>query len=266
MTTYRDIAGLWLAKEDLFGEKHIAELAQADTQFSTIISGLDFGEEILGATKPGVQIVAALQDFAKIETPQPEIKLPAFAFIFQLKEPAKIQRRFKVGFQSVIGFMNIALSQQGQPQLDIDTEKFKDGQIVTTSYLVEDENKEDGLINYNFSPTVAFVGDYLIISSTGTLARELVDKARAGGKPNDKDVNTFAKLDAKQLRQILQANRESLIAQNMLEQGSDRAEASKRIDQFLGLLDSTKNASFRLFNHHDKLELKIELDFEKSKK
>ena len=264
ISSYRDIAGLWLAKEDLFGEKHIAELAQADSQFSTLFSGLDFGEEILGALKPGVQIVGSLQDFSKLKTPKPEIKLPAFAAIFQLKDPKKIQQRFKVGFQSVIGFTNIALSQQGQPQLDMETEKTDDSKIVTTTYMADDA-KGKGLINYNFSPSVAFVGDYFIISSTDELARELVQIARKGGTKTAKNTNTTVNVDGKALNKILAANRDSLIAQQMLEEGLDEKAASKQIEIFLTLLKHAKDASLDFENHSDHLELKLQLNLKAAK-
>ncbi len=259
ITSYRDIAGLWLAKEDLFEEKHIAELAQADSQFSTLFSGLDFGEEILGALKPGVQIIGSLQDFSKLKTPKPDIKLPAFAAVFQLKDPKKIQQRFKVGFQSVIGFTNIALSQQGQPQLDMETEKSKDAKIVTTTYMSDDAS-DKGLINYNFSPSVAFVGDYFIISSTDQLARELVQIARKGGTKTAKNTNSAINIDGKALNKILADNRDSLVAQQMLEEGLDEKTAAKRIDVFLKLLKHAKNASLDLQNHSDRLELNLELN------
>jgi len=260
ITSHRDFADLWLAKEDLFEEGHIAELAQADSQLSTFFSGLDFGEEILGAAKPGIQIVSALQDFSKLSTPQPNIKLPSFAVIFELDESAKIQRRFKMAFQSVVGIFNINLAQEGLPQLDIETETLEDGKVVTTMYVAENED-EEGLINYNFSPTIAFVGDYFIVSSTSELAQDLIGLARKGGKSVPAKTNTLVNLEAPTLKTVLAANREVLISQTMLEEGLDRPEAEKQIELLLSLLDVAKNATLKLEHSESQIELKMKIDF-----
>jgi hypothetical protein len=59
--------------------------------------------------------------------------------IFRLKEPEKMQRELKVVFQSLIGFLNIAGAQQGQPPLDVNTEMLGDHLIVSTAYLPDSD-------------------------------------------------------------------------------------------------------------------------------
>ncbi len=262
--TYRDIGEFWLAKEDLFVENIVAQLSQADSQFSTIFSGLDFGQEVLGAMRPEIQIVVTRQDYEKLKTPAPDIKLPAGAFVFRMHEPEKLQRRFKVAFQSAIGLTNLNLAQQGQPQLDLETERRGDALIVSSSYLPDDT--KEGAIAYNFSPSIAFVGDRFVVASTRELAGELVElfEKPAAEKVGDESTdNSRLRFDIHVLHDVLQDNRKHLVAQNALENGYSKAEAEKQIGIVFELLEAAKEASMRLANDGKSITLDLELNFEK---
>ncbi len=261
IVTYRDVGEFWLAKEELFEENIVAQLAQADSQFSTLFAGLDFGQEVLGAVQPEIQIVLARQDFAHLDTPEPDIKLPTGAMIFRLKEPEKMQRRLKVAYQSLIGFANIGLAQQGQPQLDIETETRGDTRIVSATYLPDETKK--GAIAYNFSPSIAFVGDRFIIAGTRQLAVELAELAADQTEQQAAGENTQATLDAQVLHDVLADNREHLVAQNVLEKGHAKADAEKEIGTVLDLLGIGKDASLQLKTTKDKLSLEVQLRFKK---
>jgi len=257
---FRDVSQLWLAKEELFEEKIVAQLAQADSQFSTLFSGLDFGEEVLGSLKAPVQIVLARQNFEDLKTPQPDIRLPAGALVLELKEPEAMSRRLKVAYQSLIGFVNIGLSQKGMPQLDMETERRGEARIVSATYLPDDSR--EGMINYNFSPSLAFVGPRLIVSSTRELALDLAELASKGdsGQPSAK-LNTHASLDVGVLKKTLADNRDQLVAQNVLEKGHTKEQGEKEIDTLLDLLDAAKDLTLRLSRRDDRLQLGVELTF-----
>ncbi len=70
-----DLSQMWLRAGDLFDESMNEKLAQADSQLTTLFSGKDFGEDILGAFAPQVQFVAMRQAFDDAG-PVPSIKLP----------------------------------------------------------------------------------------------------------------------------------------------------------------------------------------------
>ncbi len=254
LTSYRDIAGWWLSKEDLFEENVIAQLAQADSQLSNIFSGMDFGQDVLGALEPGVQIVVTENKFD--EEYVPDIRLPAFALIGKLKDPEKIRRKLKIAFQSVIGFANINLGMEGQPQLDLDSETLGDTKVSSASYVYDDDT-EKGLLLFNFAPTMAFQGDHVIISSSRELAVELAKLAKQ--TIGNCQSNTILQIDGKQLHQILKDNRESLIAQNMLEKGHDRKAAKNEIETLLTLasLLHESELDFRVEPDEMKLEFTI---------
>ena len=255
---HRDIAQWWLSKESLFDESVIAGLAQADSQLSTMFAGLDFGEEVLGATQPGVQVVVTEQTFA--QEYQPDVKLPSFALVFRLKETElDIKRRFKIAYQSLLGIVNYSLAQQGNPQLEMATEKTSKGEIISATYLLSDDDRK-GLINYNFSPSIAFSGDYFMISSTRQLANELSKLAENADPAATVPTNTMLTIDADELDKILKLNRESLIAQTMIENGQDREAAAEEVDMLLMIPGFFDRAKVELQVNPESIDLSARID------
>ena len=264
VVSYRDVADWWLSKEDLFEEAVIAQLAKADSDLSTIFSGMDFGEDVLGALQPGVQIVVTENTFD--EDYLPDVKLPAFALIGKLKEPEKIRRKLRIAFQSVIGFANINLGMQGQPQLDLETEKIGSTTISAAQYFFDDQT-EEGLLLFNFSPTIAFQGPYLIVSSNRDLAVELGQFAEQNRDLDAKSMtrtNTRMNIDAGELSRILSENREPLIANNMLEEGHSRNEAEDEIDILLGIVKLLKDAELDFQVEPDEMRFNTQIRVQRS--
>jgi hypothetical protein len=257
LSTFRDLGEFWASAPELFDDNINAKFSEVDSQLTTLFSGRDFGAEVLGSLRPEVQIVVARQKLPQADLPTPDIKLPAFAAIHRLKDEAKVRRNLKVSFQSLIGFLNVVGAQNGQPPLELSNETIEGGEIISGQYLPpgDPDDANRGKINYNFSPTAAFVGDKLIISSTKALATELAASTQAGHHDQAAgaaQVNTQSRLHSSVLRLILEDNREQLIAQNMLEKGHSREEAEKEIGALLEILSWVRSAGVRL-SHDDRL-------------
>jgi hypothetical protein len=270
LVTYRDLGAMWLAGPDLFDEKGNAGLSQADSNLSTLFGGKEFGREILGAFEPDWQLVLARQDYAQASAGTPEIKLPAGALVFRMKEPEKTQRQLKVAFQSIVGFLNIIGGQNGLPPLDQNTERKGDSLIVSAEYMLDDAAEyKNGKIYHNFSPTVAVVGDRFIVASTKQFAATLVDAASApasGIEPksaskSDSTTNTAIEIDAAVVHTLLDDNRAQLIAQNVLEKGHSKEKAASEIGTLLDVLSWFEKAALKLNTPSDRVDLEIGLRF-----
>jgi hypothetical protein len=263
LSTYRDVSQMWLRSGDLLDEAANDELAKANSNLSTLFAGKEFGEEILGAFSPEIRVVATRQSFEDV-LPKPAIKLPAFAIVFQLQEPERMQPELRRTFESMVGFLNIVGAMNGQPQLDMGREGEQDYRIITATYVPEESEKESrrAKIHFNFSPSVAFVKDWFVVSSTKHLARQLADSAglkdAAGGA--ETVVNTAAKLEIPVLREILGDNREQLIAQNMLEEGRSRQQAEQQIDALMAVAEWFHDLDFKLSLQDKTVELNVQLD------
>lgn len=258
--SFRDISELWLSKESLFDENHLSDLAQADTTLSTLFSGLDFGEEVLGAIEPGFQWVARKQDFERLATPLPDIRLPEFALVFRLKDP-EIGRRFKIAYQSFIGFLNIQLAMDGKPQLELESESVEGGKVVSATYLTEKNASYEGVINYNFSPSIAFSEQWFFVSSTRQMALDMVKTAHAADAFHQPEINTQLNILGQPLVEILRLNAEPLIANNMLEEGNDRDEAEKAIEALFSVVSLLEKNTIELVKRDAAVELKWSLIF-----
>ncbi len=177
LSAYRDVSQMWLRAGDLFDERVNDQLAQADSTLTTLFSGRDFGEDILGALQPELRLVVHRQTFSS-EQPTPALRLPSFALVGQLRDPQMMRPELKRTFQSLIGFLNVAGAMEGQPQLDLGSIVEGPQQFYTATYVSEiDRDASTPLpVQFNFTPTLAFVGDQVILSSSTLLARQIAEQ------------------------------------------------------------------------------------------
>jgi hypothetical protein len=260
LTAYRDISGMWINAADLFDENTNAGMAQAEGTLQTLFSGKDFGDDVLGAVGPEIQIVASRQSFADGAV-VPAIKIPQFAAVFRLKDPEKSRADFRRIFQSLVGFLNIEGAMNGRPQLDQDVEKIGETQIVSATYAAEEKHKnsKEAPLNFNFSPSLAFAGNLMVLSSTKGLARELIEAAGKSRAASPEPVNTRLTLDAAALRRVLADNKENLVAQNMVDQGRSKEEAEGAIGMLLDSVGALRGASLTLAPRGGTLALELEV-------
>jgi hypothetical protein len=228
---WRDLSGLWEVREQLLPPEAVAGLASLDTPSGQFLGGREF-VDLLGALKADWRLVVAKQDMAKLN-PTPDLKLPAFALIADLKpDDQDLPVQLKVGFQSFIGLLNLAAAQSKSPPLDLGTETVE-GVVIATSKYIKPKTKAGAkpagpvATQYNYSPSMVQVGDHLVISSTLDLARDLVKQLNQPIKPEDGTLAIEA--DGEALAGLVALNRDRMIANNMLEKGNDRAKAKDEI-------------------------------------
>ncbi|XZE17956.1 hypothetical protein SH449x_003237 [Pirellulaceae bacterium SH449] len=264
---YRDISELWLRAGDLFDQTVNDQLAQADSTLTTLFSGKDFAEDILGAIEPQLQIVVA-KTTRNDAQPVPAIRLPAFAIVGQLKDATKMRRELKRTFQSLIGFLNIVGAMDGQPQLELmsDGGGSADSQFFWAEYLMDADKKYDnGLpIQFNFTPCIAFAGERVAISSTVELAKQIFASDDADvqtSSPTTDTSNTNLVIDVPSIASLLLENRETLITNNILEKGHSRQDAEEEVELLFTVLSLAKELRAAL-RFRDGTELSIELDMQ----
>ena len=260
LATYRDVAQMWLRAGDLFDQNVNEQLAQADNTLTTIFAGKDFGTDILGAIEPQLQLFAVEPQFAEGKL-RPTIQLPSFGLVAKLRDPAKLQRELKRTFQSFIGFLNVAGAQEGQPQLELDTIQHQGVSIYTAQYILDEDRKyPDGLpIQFNFSPTLAFYEDRMVLCSSVESAKSMVGQSAQGDSDTKENFQTWLDADASAIQRVLQANSNPIIAQNMLEKGNTRLEAKREFDTLMLMLGLVKRLSMSMeFQKQAKLMLRLE--------
>jgi len=261
LSTYRDFASMWRNAPDLFNEQVNAQFAEAEAGLSTFFSGRNFRDDILGNLEPGLQLVVARQRYGDVV---PAMKIPAGAIVMRMKNPERTARDFKITFQSAIGFLNVVGGMNGLSPFDVNSEKQGDMLIVAAEYLppADEAARKAASPQYNASPTIVFVGDKFILSSTKALALELAELLRKGPLAESDPINTQLEVDLQAIRDSLADNTEPLIAQNMLEKGHDRPAAEKEIKGLLDALGQVRDTRLRLSADEKALSVQWEVRFE----
>jgi hypothetical protein len=246
----------------LLDEQANEQLAEADSGLSTLFSGKDFGEDELGAFGPALRVVVTRQNFEEGQ-PAPAIKLPAFALISELDDPAATWPELRRTFQNLIGFFNVVGAMNGQPQLELSMEKVDGVELVSATHLPDPDAADPTQlrINYNFTPSVAVAGNRFIVATTKELALATATAAPAESATNDASriVNSDVVLRPAELRDILADNQEQLIAQNMLEKGHSRDEAEQEFGVLLELLQWVDRLGLRLDTTPSEIRASVEL-------
>ena len=92
---------------------------------------------------------------------------------------------------------------------------------------------------YNLSPSLAMFDDYMILSSSEGLTRDLITALKSpspGIAPKLDQTHTMFQLEGSQLGLILKSNREQMIRQNMVDKGHTQEQAAMEIDTLLTLV------------------------------
>ena len=136
---------------------------------------------------------------------------------------------------------------------------------VSSQYAAEDDEKEstNARINFNFSPSIVFHNDVFVVSSTTTLANEIAERSNAD--LSDSADNTLAHANIGAIGKALEANKEHLIAQNMLEDGNTREEAEAQIGVILSLLQIVDDVTVRLSPVEKAMRLSLQVRLSETK-
>ena len=157
----------------------------------------------------------------------------------------------------------------GQPQLDLDIEGDSAQQYYTSRFVPEVDRKDNAElpIQFNFSPCLAFVDDFVVLSSTVALTKQMAVqlKSSAGESASPASStakNTILNVQATALREALEANRKLMVSQNMVENGHSKSEAETEVGLLLAVLKMLDQMTVDL-SFNDKATLETSLHFVK---
>ena len=133
---------------------------------------------------------------------------------------------------------------------------------------VAGKSKPQQDLHFNFSPAVVISRDHLILCSTRQLAEELADLAEKEGpveKAEKVPQNTLIEVSAAPVAALLRANREQLVAKNMLEKGQARDAAEKEVELLTRLVDAVRGAKLSLTPTDKTMTLELEITTQSAK-
>jgi hypothetical protein len=267
LSLWRDFATIWESRAELFAPEVVQGFAQLDTIAGQFVGGREFGADVLGAFDPHWRLVVARQDDAALK-PAPDRKLPAFALVAELNgSQDDFAARLKIAFQTLVAITNVESAQKKGPVLELGSEVVDGVTIATTKYLVSKQaasSSEPGADRYNYSPSVAQVGRYFVLSSSTGLARSLVKELKAievsGRKPKEEPATFTAEASGPELARLLDRNRSRMVMQTMLDRGQTKRDAEDRVGAILDLVGYLGRGRLVITDAADRSTLRLKFD------
>lgn len=263
VSLYRDLHKFYAAKDDLFPQR-TSGLIFFENMMGIFFTGRDLTEEVLAELTPEVRLVVAGQEYVpEVGTPEPQ--LPGFALVFRMRNPEKFSPIAEEAWQKALGLINFTRGQQAEPGLILDRPTHA-GVKYTMAYFSPpaegDQTPAD--MRFNFQPALAMPGDYVILSSTDALAKDLIEALQGEAETGTAPVggkHSIVELSGRSLAALLGANRESLITSNMVEKGHGRLEAEGDIGMLLAIADSIAHLKIAAADDGpQKLGIELKLD------
>jgi len=261
LSLYRDLHQFYSAKDELFPER-TSGLIFFENMMGIFFSGRDLTNEVLAETKPEIRFVVAEQQYdSAIGTPQ--IQLPAFAIILRLQNPEQFNEIAEEAWQKALGLINFTRGQQAMQGLIIDRTVHEGTKFsmayFSTSGLDDKNNLEQ---RFNIRPALAMPGEYLILSSTDSLARDLIDSLNRETQNKVKPIaetHSLVEIDTAQLSSILKANRDTMVRNDMVKKGSAQEEAEAGIDLLITLVKLVERAKLSLGTYEGLTQARLEI-------
>ena len=237
MSLYRDLHAFYAAKDKLFAER-TSGLIFFENMMGIFFSGRDLTEDIMAQPKPEVRVVVAGQEYDKAAG-APQIQIPAFAAIFRLKQPKQYADVIESAWQKAVGLINVTRGQKAEVGLVIDRQTYHDARY-TVAYFANppDAEKTAPGTETNFRASLVKMGDYLVLSSTEGLAKDLIDALQKETSEKTRPlagIHTAIDFDGGQLSAVLEANRRTLVRGNMVEKGNSQEQAETEIGVWIAL-------------------------------
>jgi hypothetical protein len=239
LSFYRDFKAMWDARERLVAAEALPGFTELEANVGPVLfGGREFSNEVLGEFGPHFRLVAAAQDFSRSKQ-VPDIKLPAFALVAELKHPQEFGQELIIAFHSVLGLANVGLGQQSQPRFMLLNETYKGFDIQGARFFERAAAKSDAGVHLrqNFSPACTIAGRYFVLGSTVEIVKDVIDAlGDVNAPPKTTEHNIVFEIDTSAAIGVLKQNREALVSQNMVSGGNTREQAEQEIDTLLRVL------------------------------
>jgi len=261
LTLYRDLHEFYAAKDKLFPER-TSGLIFFENMMGIFFSGRDLTNEVLAETKPDLRFVVAEQEFdPAIGTPQ--TKLPAFAAVLRLRHPEQFKEVAEEAWQKALGLINFTRGQQALPGLIIDRPVQRETKFTMAYFStaqIEDKTNLD--TRFNIRPALAMPEEYLILSSTDGLARDLIDSLNHEKERTVKplaETCSLVEIEGGRLASILEANRGALVRGDMIKKGSTQEQAEDGIDMLITVVKLVERVELSIGMHESLTQARLEM-------
>lgn len=156
----------------------IAWLRPRRPDLASVLIGLNRAVPLLREIEPEVQLIFSRQSFAAARAAVPEWKLPGVALIFVPRDTQASKRLLLSAYWAAMLQASESARATGRPQLRLERRRLTGGVFYGATFVPPPGLEFRGLVDYNISPAIGFVGNRFILSSSQELALQLVDLAQ----------------------------------------------------------------------------------------
>ena len=225
----RKLPEFWARRLDIVPEAGRPELAEFAQTMNIFLSGFPFSD-LMAKTGDGFDIV--VREVVESED-APELVLPQFALLLDVKFDKNERERFMVAFQTAIGVINADAGEERRQPLLQTSRRIGDVDILSAGFL-DDPDSGRRKTEYNFTPSLAFIEGRLILSSSLELVCDIVRAAtRPAAVPAPVRRGDRLEISGPATARMLRLNREAMIESRVLSEGEDEDEAGRFIDSLI---------------------------------
>ena len=271
ITLRRSFADWWEQRADLLEPDAVGKLSDFSQVMNVVFAGKSFEHEILPQVGPNVLVVSAKQTHPDLnEAPSPN--LPGFAAVLELRDVDDVSDSMAGAFQTLVNLVNMDRVQKAGGDgiaMLLKSKEVEGIELYTVKFNNRVKKEKPDLI-FNFSPSFAVVGKYTIVSSSRELAEYVISKAKeAGAKALGGDAPSSLKtarstdridLSGQQISELLKANQEFLVAQQMIKKGQTQEEAEAELGTVFGLLSKLTRVRLRSVLDGSVFRLQLHVD------
>ncbi len=227
----RDLAAFWRQRIDLVPESGRPGLAQFAQTMNIFLAGFPFSD-LMEKTGRGIDIV--VRESVAGDSP-PDMLLPEFALVLDTTFSSREKERFMVAYQTAIGVINAdAGEKRRQPMLQGSLQV--DGIHILTARFLADPNTGKRETEYNFTPSLAFAKDKLILSSSSKLAADVVHALQSSNLEDQKlRQGDRLSMSGPAVARMFKLNRDNMIEARVLSEGEDEDESAAFVDAVTSL-------------------------------
>lgn len=246
---FLDLGKFWDNRAKILNKEQLKVFEEVDAKSGLFLGGTKMST-LFHQGGPYQRIVIAQQPTAcyKIE---PKIKIPSFALVVQMRDPA-----FARSMETVLRAGGLLASTQFQ--LKMNEQKHAGTNVI--SYRFDESKKlggDNAGLRFNFSPAFAKAGDQFILCSTEELCRELIDTCAKEKAPQYSPSTYVLQAYATGGAAVLRALEEQILSQAILAQGLSPDAAKEQLNAILAIVE--RLGSLRLEEHYGSSDFRYEL-------
>jgi hypothetical protein len=249
---YLDLNTLYTKRDKIMSGQSAKDFDEGVKQISRVLVGTSL-DKLFAQMGPHHRLVAVQRPPTAGYKSEPQIRIPAFAYIASMRDP-----KFGRSVETLIrGGVALATTSGAFTTKLVDG---KHGDVAYFGYRFPDDGKfpaDTQNTRFNFTPTFAAVGDQYVVASTQEFCFELIDYLKKEDRSKLITSNMQIKGFAEGLGAYLNYSPELLLTQTILSQAVSEADAKKQVDQLLKYIN--KLGSIQMGTEYTKDEFHFDI-------